>query len=427
MQLSFNPFGAYITKSNQETEAYQLALGTYEIPNDGSVLPLGEDVGAEALRRIGNLVSSVGPKILTRKQDGIVGAISVTGSDAIKSYIDDNYDLRFLVERVVRDGIVKGAMGLAIGTDENDEAYVYRLGGFITRIYSEFDADREVGILQIERNDPILKGLGSFEVKLFMGNTVYHWRNVHSLQGINWDRPDATYENGVDYVAFYVDYQADEIGFSIGEMEQLVPILKGIMAVESRIHRVSELYGFPQTVVSGSFFEDEKNPDGVWFVSEGGKVEYLTPASFDNLIRQKVDLFNQLNEIATLPSGFVGQGNQPSGAAIKEANAAFNASIARYARLLSRLFTNAFYEYFRSQGIPAEDFAITITPQRITEDEMEIDRMVVLLEKGLMTPKFIVEMLQRKYEFTDEEAAAVLERFEATNALLTPDDLLNEL
>lgn len=422
--MKINPYQVYMEKAAAEAEAYEMALGTYRLLNNGSVVPLATDAESrEEFERIANLVSSVGPKILTRKQDGIIGSITVTGSDEIKTYLDEEYDLRFLVERVVRDGIVKGSMGLALGIDEDRNTYVYRLGGYITRLFSDVDVDRQTGILQIEANETEL----SYEVRIFIGNRVQHWTNVRSLTGINWNAPHNEYENDVDVVAFFADYQSDDTGMSIGEMEQLVPILKGIMAVEARIHRVSEIFGFPKAVVSGTIQQVENSPTSVLHVSEGGSVNYLTPASFDNLIRQKVDLFNELNEIATLPSGFVGRGNQPSGEAIKEANSAFNASISRYARSVSRLFTNAFYEFFKSQRMNVEGFSITINPNILVDRTSELDKAIELLEKGLLTPEVVVALIARIYEVTDDVALEILKRYREMSQIIPPDEILNQL
>lgn len=417
----------YLRKATKEAEAYDLALGIFRIPNDGSIVPRATgELTREEFERTMNLVSSQGSRILSRKLDGIIGTISVTGSDAIKSEIDEQYDLRFLVERATRDMIVKGIAGLALGVDQDGVSYVYRLGGFIARLYSEVDVDQEVGLLQIEQNAD-----GTYEVRRFYGSLVEHWTHVRDVRHINWDAPHNEYDNGVEYVSFTAAYQEDADGQAIGEVEQLAPVLKGLMAIDARIHRASEAFGYPIPVLKGTvteIYDESRSIVNAIGLSENSSLEYLVPTGFDHLIKQKGDLVSQLDKIATLPHGFIGTGNQPSGEAIREANQAFNSSVSRYSRLLSRLFTNAFYELFKAKGYDVTDFSLVINPNTIQDMESEINAAVMLLEKGLLTPEYVVSILQKKYEgINDDMAAQILEHYQSRNTLINPVDVLGSL
>lgn len=418
-------FTKYLEKSASEVEAYELSTGTFRMIDNGMIVPPSSDEDSRRdFKRLSNLVGSIGPKILNRKLDGIVGGFNIGGDDVrIRQYLDENYDLRVLIEKVARDTIVKGIGGLAVGVDSDGEPYVYRLGGYITKLYSDIDIDTEVGVLQIEQNEDL-----TYDLRVYEGGTVKHWTNKRNLSMTNLDNPDHIYESGVEQVAFTIEYQVDDANMPVGEMEQLAPLLKAIIAVESRIHRVSEIFGFPKPVIKGTIQQFENAPHNAIYVSEGGDVSYLVPASFDNLIKQKIDLLNELNEVATLPSGFVGRGNQPSGSAIREANIGFNNSIERYSRLLSRVFTNAFYVFFGAIGFNVTDFSITITPNRVVDEIVTLDKALELLDRGLLTPEYVAGLVQRLYDGIDEAMlGSILERFEQVNSLATVEDVLAEV
>lgn len=429
--IKFNPFAEYLEKSSSEAEAYELALGTYKITPEKNLLPQPRnDVGWSEFRRITALISSVGTKILTRKLDGIVGSFTHSGEGEIKRILDEEYDLRFMIDRVARDLIVKGSGALAIGLDYNNQPYVYRLGGFITKLYSEYDVDQDIGVLQIE-NSTDAKTVNTYEVRIFTGNVVQHWTAVRNLSTINWERPDHEYENDVEQIAFFGEYMSSPDGYSIGEIEQVAPLLKGIMATEAMIHRNLGQFAYPFVVMKGTVQwldpKGERNPSNVLTVSEGGSVELIAPPSAKHLLDAKEDLFVQLIENATLPKGFMGK-NPPSGEAVRESSSAFNASITRYARTLSRVFTNAFFEFFKSQGFNVDTFEIVVTPNILRSGIEDIHNAVELLEKGLLTPDYVIEVIQRHYDgISPERAKQILERYQEVNTLITPEDLLEQV
>lgn len=429
--VKFSPLREYLEKSTAEAEAYELALGMFKITPDKNLLPKPRnDVGWAEFNRISSLVSSVGTKILTRKMDGIVGSFEHSGDGEMKRILDEEYDLRFMIDRLARDLVVKGSAALAIGLDIDNNPYVYRLGGFITKLYSEYDVDQEVGVLQIEQSESARVG-STYEVRIFMGNVVQHWTSVTEFGRINWDRPDHEYQNNVEQIAFFGEYMSRPDGFSIGELEQVAPLLKGIMSVEAMIHRNLGQFAYPFVVMKGTVQwldpKGERNPSNVLTVSEGGSVELIAPPSAKHLLDAKEDLFIQLIENATLPKGFMGK-NPPSGEAVRESSAAFNASITRYAHIVSRIMTNVFYEFFKSQGFNVDTFEVVVTPNILRSGIEDIHNAVELLEKGLLTPDYVISVIQRHYDgISPERAKQILERYEAVNTIVTPSDILDQV
>ena len=415
----------YLTKATKEAEAYELAVGNYKLYNNGSIVPYATNLeSTQEFERISSMITSLGAKILTKKLDGIVGTVSIKGSEAIKKHIEDEYEIRSLTEKLARDLIIKGSCGLAIGVDETDTPYVYRLGGFITPIFNPDDIDRVSGILQLMQNDDL-----TYDVRVFEDNTVSEWKSVRRLQSIDIANPHHQYQNDVNSVAFYVDYSADENNVGKGEIEQIAPILKGIMAVEFRIHRISEIFGYPKMVLSGAPLQDVDNsPTNAIIMNEGGRVEFLKPAEFNQLITQHSHLLKQINELSVLPNGFVGTGNQPSGDAIRESNNAYNASLERYTSNISRLLTNAFWFLCDALGIPKDDLEITITPNKVNDYIADIDTAVALLEKGLLTPEFTVGLIRKKFPgITDEMIDEIVSRYQSVSQLISPEDLLAQV
>lgn len=417
-------FKFYETKASEEAEAYELAVGNFRLVNNGKVLPLGTDLESkEEFERISNLVSSLGPKVLTKKLDGIVGNIGIRASDKLKSIIENDYFINDMAEKVARDLVVKGSAALAIGTDFDGEPYIYRLGGFIARLPNDADIDRSNGVIQITQDD-----MWNWDVRIFEGSTVRHWTGLRRLSQLDIDNPHNEYENQLDEIVYYGEYHSDDNNVAKGEIEQVSSVLKGIMAVEARIHRISEIFGYPKAVISGNILDVDNSPTSAIVVSEGGKVQYLTPAEFGPLLSQKRDLMSQLNEIATLPNGFIGQGNQPSGEAIREANISYNNSLERYAGVVSRLLTNGFWALAKALRIEDGDVEVTVTPNRVENHEADINLAVELLGKGLLTTEYVVNVIRRKYSGISQEMIdEIIQQYEQVNALVAPEDILGDV
>lgn len=404
-------FAIYETKAAQEAEAFELAQSTYRIRNNGSVIPYAEGESREVLERISGLITSLGSKILNRKMDGIVGNISITASDRAKSILQ-GYNLRGLIKNLARDAVIKGSAGVAISTRDGD-SYVSRLGGFIAPVTAEDDVDRVLSIFQAQQD-----AKGKWIVRIYQDNLVQEWRGVTKLRDILSSRPTET-TTGFDSVAFLVVSQTDDSGLPLGEMEQLAPILKGIMAVEARIHRTSELYGFPVPVIKGTVQQrPAHSPANAIITSEGGDVKYLLPADMNNLIQQKKDLVANLDDVAILPVSSVLGYEPPSGEALKEASTAFNTNISHYAKLLSELVSDAFSAFI------GEDVQILVSANRIHNREQELTDAITHLEKGLLPISYVIRMLKAYYEdLSDEEAEEVIRTYKEKTDIITPESL----
>lgn len=380
-------FSSYEQKARQEAEAYEMALSTYRLKNDGSVVPYADGEGVEVFNRISSLVASMGAKITNRKLVGIVGNLSVYGADREKVP-----PLKEMATKLARDLVVKGSAGLAV----SDEG-VYRLGGFITPVTDANDVDKVLSIFQAQADED-----GSWIARIYQDSLVQEWRGLRKLTDLLRYRPKEYSQT----VAFLSTYQTDDAGMPLGEMEQLLPVLKGVMAVEARIHRVSEIYGFPTVVLKGNMVDPSgKAPTQVLQVSSDGSVSYLEPADMGNLIRQKKDLISQLDEMAILPAGQRFGSEAPSGEALKEVNASFDSSLIQYASTISGLMTDAYRTCYG-------DVEIVLSPNRIQDNDEKLDKAISRLEKGLLPVSFVARMIQQVYPgLTEDEAATIVDSY----------------
>lgn len=416
--MDFQLFNFFEEKARGEAEAYEVATSTYRIINDGSIIPYAEDEGREILRRISGLVTSMGAKVLNRKLDGVVGNLTVDGY-AAKEFLREHYDLKDISEKLARDLIVKGAAGLALA-DGEDGTDIYRLGGFITTLTDPDDVDKVNSIFQAQAGEDA----NTWTVRIYQGGLVQEWRNVRNLRDILNTRP-VERESGITQIAFFASYQTDDAGTPIGEMEQLTPILKGIMAVEARIHRVSEIFGYPVPVIKGTIQErPAHSPTSAIIVNENGDVKYLTPADMQNLIGQKKDLVKQLDDIAILPAGQTLGYEPPSGEALKEANEAFNVNVERYASKVTDLLTRAFTALLTARGISTEGFSIQLFPNYVRDEELMLEKAIQRLEAGLLPIGYVVRLLRGYYgDMTDAEAEEVIEAWKQREMIITPESL----
>jgi len=426
--IRFTPLQTYLVKAQNERVAYELALGTYDILNNGEIVPLAtSEQSQEEFNRTASLVSSYGPKILSKKRDGVLGPITISGDQTIKDYLEENYDLLTMTEKVATDLIVKGSAVLAIGVNAQGEERVYRIGGAVSRVYAENNLDDPIGILAIEQLDDLV----SYNVRIFTGNEVRLWEKVRAVSGLNFNRPQKIYEENVDYIAVYMDYNSDAYGLSIGEIEQITGILRSLLAIDMRLNRSSELFAYPRVVLTGQINTSTENgPADVIVLNEGGTLNYLLPPDYAHLLAQKKDQLEQLSELTTLPAGFLNksQGNFPSGTAVSESNQAYNTSIARYARIISKGFTDIFYEFFRYKGFNVDGFSITLTPNLISSIDADIANSIGLLKEGLLTPAYVVSLIRRKFSDIDDATALdIIQRYEAANRILTPEDVLSQV
>jgi hypothetical protein len=412
--MDYTIFDYFESKAKQEAEAYELALSTYRLTNDGSIVPLGSGDSYSVFQRISNLVTPMGAKILNRKLDGVVGNVVVQGSDRVRAIVNE-YDVKAMAHKLARDLIVKGSAGLAL----SDDGGLYRLGGFIAALTDPYDVDKRLSIFQAQLDE-----WNRWTVRIYQGNLVQEWTGLRRLREVLSVSPTERV-SAVSEVAFFADYQTDDSGVAFGELEQLAPLLKGIMAVDARIHRVSEIFGFPVAVIKGTIQEREgHSPQDAIIVSEGGDVRYLTPASLDNLINQKKDLMGQLDEIAILPANQRWGSEAPSGEALREANEAFNASIRRYAETISVLMTDAFNGLLEARGIN-EDVGIHLHYNRVQDADDRLAKAIERLEKGVLPISYVVRIIQSMYDdITPEEVQEIIDSYQARNSVITADDLI---
>ena len=389
-------------KAEKESQSFDVALGNYEILNDGKLLPLATGTGLQAFNRIKNLVNNYGPKILKSKLNGI-GNYSINTTNQRARDILALYDLPKMIREAATDLIVKGITAVAIGT-KNNETKLFPLKGFVVNLPDLNDMSETVGILQAWTET------GKWEIRLYREEGVYKWhRKKHLTNFLNGH--DEFEESQIYPLAFSVVAQADEEGISVGEVEQALPALLGVMAQIARLHRVQES-ALPRLKIKGQL-NDTSNlrhvPDNALSVDKEGDVSYVEAPNLDGYIKTLEKLEETLLTSISVPEGLFG--NKVSGRSIELANAEYNASVETYANLLSDLFTKAFRQLFIANGFNADDFTITVKSKPVTDTQAELNDALTLFDAGIFEAVDLMDVVSKRFPtLSPERVAALVER-----------------
>lgn len=419
---------------NQHDYLTDLALGLW-LPDNGEILPRAiSKAQVAAWERVQKQLTSLGPRILERKLNSILGEVTWGGTNDILDEALTMIDLRSLARAYLQQYIITGIMaGIAIPDGPGNRPTIRRLGGYLQAIPHPDDADIIVGLYRViprimQRTTSTTRKSESKPVSYDV--EVYDWEDE-----LNHDRSTYRRWSNLDDPTHlgttpeetpnaprprYRIRQRTSDGLAIGELEQLAPSLVAVMANEARQYRSEEMTSSPILRVSGSDVPEgfSIGPDMPLTLDEGGTAEWMPVGDLHELREQYGLRLERVRNDGSLPGGFLGN-DSPSGEAFREANITFRQNTSGYATDTEDLLTELVEDFSDLMRIQPEP--VSITPSKEHDMKERIDTTLALREKNIIPLQVAVNAIKEYYpSWSDDDANAWIEQQSAT---LNPDDI----
>lgn len=366
-----------------ENLAYLISAGQFTL-TAGHEVPSAVSVeGQAALQRIRRLVACPGPRILRERLNGTVRDVqwgtSQNGRLRQVQDLDDQLaalKLPQLAARGFEQALNTGMVAFWAHQGPRGPLLT-RLSGYLEPLPSEEgDIDGVGGLLQTWQSD---RNGWTVRIYDFEERKLREWLKCSSVTSAFGTRPSS--ETELDSVPHVGITYMDAFGLPIGEMVQGTPLIRAEMAAHFNVHRLREQFGFPVPVFKGT----AEVPPG-WGIGQpvrvpgDGDFSFAVPqieAAFTAHDRARAEL----RDTFSLPYGILGEGT-PSGEALAQANARFNAANRYYGRVIGEVLAAAVRDYTQLVGIQDAPEAQLIG-NAIGEAEARWDMAIKINEAGL--------------------------------------------
>lgn len=402
-----------------ETSAY--AFGDVQSGDlSGLVPPIADPT---AFGRLSKQVQTLGPRVLSQRRDGAIDSVQWQSDTvgAVQGSFKEG-QIAELARDLCNQSLIQGIAAVMAYRDERSgEARLSQLGGYLRLLYFPDDQSHEWGLYQAWQS--AFAPQWQWTVRIFrpLEQRIHEWRELQApwMLGIS---PHRTIESAP--VPRYLVTQAGSDGQPLGELAQCLPLLKGEIAQQIRLHRSEESTAFPMMVTAGSYDQqqDERGPTQVLqFQETSGRAEYLRPGDLGELRAEHDATMARIRDDMSLPGGFLPSGgNPPSGEALREANLKFTNACKQDADAIMSVLNQGLIDFARLIAAPVE--LVTISPSRIVRAMELMDRLVVMYEKGLIPLTVAVKELVPMLSATSaDELLAWAALQEGQTRAVTPD------
>jgi len=368
-------------RAQEQALAWDMAAGNYmPFPGEISPVPKAEEA-VQAYWRLLRLVEPIGPQILRTRLWGIGnvqwgdpdqgGAGDREKDRADTAEIDamlEDVDLMTLTRRCFEQAFTGGITAVWARMDEDkNKPVLTRLGGYLQPLTDPDNVDSIDALLQAWQPDGATKG-DTWTVRVYDYVAMelrIHERVRDPSRAIGLRPTDV---RPLDTVPHVMIAYLDAAGLPVGEMVQGMHLVRQNIAIQLRIQRVAEMYGFPVPVVKDlANVPRDFGPGKVVQVGANGSFDYAFPPGLDELIQHYQSNIERIRDNFALPGGALG-GQTPSGEALKEANARYAQVNRYYADGLGSMLTRAVSDLARLRGIqPVEVSVSSSDPNRQQE------------------------------------------------------------
>ena len=400
-------------RAREEALAWEVATGEYRpFPGELSPPPRTEESN-QTYYRLLRLTAPIGPQILRIRLSGAVADVQWSGDGVIDQRLAD-LDLYQLAAAGFTQALVTGIVAYMASTGPQG-AYVSRLGGYLEPYTDPDDVDRITGLLQAWQTNDARKTTWNVRVYDFTEQAVREWRGLEDPAKAFLREPDQEYSSAIQpHVA--VTYRGAD-GLPIGEFRQGLNLIRAHYAIQLRIQRVAEMYGFPTPVLTGAANIPEAWAPGIALTIPQGDLKYVFPPGLSDLFEVHQRSLESLREFFSLPGGSFGSGHAPSGEALKEGNRKFTQISTYYARLLSQTLTKAVKDYATLIGL-SEAPAVDVASHDMGRSEQLLATVVQLYSQGVIPLEAAARVAQSYIPgWSDEE---LREWVESQRGLATP-------
>lgn len=381
------------------------------------VPPFTEGSEAErAFKRYAKQLQSLAPRALRIRRQGGIGTITWSDVPDEIEQILERLPLRRLARDASKDILTNGIAALwpimrapAPGSIAPARPLIQRLGGHLELLWREDDAAGEpVGLLQVTGNAATHEGRGiRYDVRIydFEEQQLRVWRELSEPAALGND-PDEVYpEEGQTLIMPTVVWaELDQDGYPIGELKQALGLFKQEIGEAIRVLRTSDAHSYPIWTLVGNFEEPRRlGPNIVLRAKDpAAKAERVAPGDLSTLFEEADRTQDRIRTDLLLPITTGGQ--IPSGEALVQANASYNAASGDLARMLSQLESGAVVGYFELLELELPPtFGVTVKPDR------ELKRMTIAMQvredfrAGIVNREIALGELEQFYENADAE------------------------
>jgi hypothetical protein len=366
------------------TIAQQWLLGKLDSTPAHLLPPVESGEGENALRRLGQQVNSIGPRVLSTKRNGVIGDITWGGdnprADELIRALNLEETANRLFERLFGYGIAA-----ITAFDGEDGPRLSRLGGYLEPVLDPYDIDIVMGLFQVQA-EKTERGVTKYRVRLWDWHDmpdelaiVREWDGVTDPSNLPGDgEPSEPIARPHWHIM-----QVGPDGKPLGEFQQALPIVFSEWASQIRGDRAEEATAFPLMKISGEVLGAEKRgPSHIVEVSADGDVSYLLPGDLRQMHEHHSRKLERLREDLSLPGGALGT-QTPSGEALREANQKFIASCRAYANALTNLLSGGVNDYLALIGFP-QRLNVNVDVNREFEKAERVQFILELYKENLV-------------------------------------------
>lgn len=378
-------------------EARQLAEGTY-VPPNGHISPLAPVGDAlDQYKRILLLTKSMGPIIVSKLVNGVVG--TVTWDDGNPEL--DQIDLKGLAEQLLKQMLFGSgcAAGVAYIHKETGEPRITVLSGMVIPIFDDFDQNYPDALYvtgTYRGLDKQRRMIRFYDLKK-SGNgfvEMREWKDAKSLTDISGQME--TYESmpprwGV--------YGLDGDGYPYSMFMDGNEYLMDLLSVEMGKAKLREFAAYPVAVFRGADVQQVsvRTPVAVPLGGDFGWSD--TAATMDTINREREIALEQVKLAFALPPSVGSGGQTPSGDSQIETKQHALQTWSRLADKLSVILSGLATDWLQLvRGGNVEPVSVTLKINTDAFKESEIGQTISLFSAGLLSLEAAVNHIAQFYD-----------------------------
>lgn len=408
-----------VTRVTTAATTLEWAHGEQTLIRDHIAPPLPTDPTAKSLAnadwaRYKRQLQTLGPRILKTKRSGAIGDVNWGGdnTDGIDEKLE-TIDLRHLARTAFDPLCTNGVAAAWAFTDEDTgEARIQALGGYLEPIYREDDpAGDVIGLYQVTQDPSTFKIRYRVRVYDLMEANIREWRDLTNPTNLGNVPTDVWENTSIPRVAVYATTQD---GYPIGELRQALNLLRGEVATQLRILRVSDAHAWPILYQTGGWETVQEIGANTIMVSPepGATAGRIEPSDLTTLFTLHDRVMERLRADLSLPVNSIATGNWPSGEALQQANVAYLTSSRDYALMLSDLLTDVVADYAELEGI-SDPPPVSVSTNREQMRSVIATQVREDYKAGVVSLRMAVTALHPYYPSTsNEEIEEFIEREE---------------
>lgn len=340
------------------------------------------------IERLAKMAQSVGARVVSTVKFGTLGSVNWGGDATDLDPELEALDLEQLADELLEEGLYSGLFDGVVRRSERGNLVIEPFMGYTEPLRAKDSPTEIIGYVHAWLETAQGSPKWAIRIYDFETSTLYEQRGLTEPHKFDLAKalmvePTEEFPDGAP-TPRYAQIGRGRGKQPLGHIAKLLPLIRSDWASQVRGDNAEEATSFPQLAVKGEVQSgtNERSPNNVIEVGTDGDAWFLEPGKLEQIHEHSDRKLIRLREDAMMPGGFLGN-DSPSGEALREANAKF-ISFCRYlAKRLSSVLTQLVRDYARAQGLN-DDITVSVNINREFEMQAEIDRIITLLDAGLV-------------------------------------------